>query len=84
MGWISSLGILIVFVYGGNLIHDGAISAGDFLAFWLAMQRLIWPMLALGFVFSIVQRGRAGYERLRVIFDAIPEVQDGKLPEPIE
>lgn len=82
MGWISSIGILIAFVYGGHLILDKAIQPGDFLAFWLALQRLIWPMLALGFVFSIVQRGRAGYDRLKVIFEAVPEVQDGKLPAP--
>ena len=60
----------------------GEIDEGDFVAFWLALQRLIWPMLALGFVFSIVQRGRAGYERLRAIFDAVPEVQSGPLPAP--
>ncbi len=39
-------------------------------------------MLALGFVFAILQRGRAGYERLKVIFDATPEVRSGHLPAP--
>src|SRR5262249_31997694 len=80
MGWVASVGILIVVGYGGNLVLDTAMSKGDFLAFWLALQRLIWPMLALGFVFAILQRGRAGYERLKVIFDAVPEVRSGDLP----
>jgi ATP-binding cassette subfamily B multidrug efflux pump len=84
MGWISSLGILIVFIGGGRLILAGEMTHGDFVAFWLALQRMIWPMLALGFVFSIVQRGRASYDRLKVIFDAVPEVQEGTLPKPAE
>jgi ATP-binding cassette subfamily B protein len=82
MGWISSIGILVVFWYGGGLVLKHEISKGDFLAFSIALNRLIWPMLALGFVFSIIQRGRAGYERLKVVFDAVPEVQSGKLPAP--
>jgi ATP-binding cassette subfamily B protein len=82
MGWISSVGILVVFWYGGGLVLSGQISKGDFLAFSIALNRLIWPMLALGFVFSIIQRGRAGYERLKVVFDAVPEVLSGTLPAP--
>jgi ATP-binding cassette subfamily B protein len=39
-------------------------------------------MLALGFVFSIIQRGRASYARLEVIYKAVPEVQSGDLPAP--
>jgi ATP-binding cassette subfamily B protein len=43
---------------------------------------MTWPMIALGFSISIVQRGRAGYSRLKEIFDALPEVTDGPLPAP--
>ncbi|APR82893.1 ABC transporter, ATP-binding/permease protein [Minicystis rosea] len=82
MGWINSVGVLVVFWYGSHLLLTGAMTAGDFTAFWMALQRLTWPMLALGFVLSIIQRGRAGYERLRVIYEAVPEVQSGPLPEP--
>lgn len=84
MGWISSVGVLVVFWYGGTLVLSGAITKGAFVSFWLALLRLIWPMLALGFVFSILQRGRAGYERLQKIYEAVPEVQSGALPAPKE
>jgi ATP-binding cassette, subfamily B, multidrug efflux pump len=50
----------------------------------MALLRLTWPMLALGFVAAIVQRGRAGYVRLQTIFDAVPEVVSGRLPRPAE
>jgi ATP-binding cassette subfamily B protein len=86
VGAASSLGVLAFFWYGAMLLQrgpaDGGISRGDFFAFWLAYGRMTWPMIALGFAISIVQRGRAGYERLKEIFDAVPEVTDGPLPEP--
>ncbi len=88
VGAVSSLGVLAFFWYGASLLQRGAdaggITRGDFFAFWLAYGRMMWPMIALGFSISIVQRGRAGYERLKQIFDAIPEVTDGPLPAPAE
>lgn len=86
IGALGAVGVLIVFWYGGSLLlaTDEArrISTGDFVAFWLALLRLTWPMLAVGFVAGIVQRGRAGYQRLRTIFDAEPDVFDGPLSPP--
>ncbi len=69
MGAMSSASILVVFWYGGHLVLTGQMTKGDFVGFWLALLRLTWPLLALGFVAAIVQRGRAGYERLRQVFD---------------
>ncbi len=82
MGSILTVGMLVVFFYGGYLVFEGQMSKGSFLSFNLALGRLIWPMLALGFVTSIVQRGRASYGRLKQVFDAVPEVVDGPLPRP--
>lgn len=82
VGAVSSIGVLVFFWYGTTLLQRSDITRGDFFAFWLAYGRMTWPMMALGFSLSIVQRGRAGYERLRGIFEAAPEVTDGPLPEP--
>jgi ATP-binding cassette subfamily B protein len=82
MGAVSAIGILTVFWYGGWLVLQGQISKGDFVAFWAALERLVWPLLALGFVMSIVQRGRASHERLAKIFEAVPEVVSGDQPAP--
>lgn len=87
VGATSAVGVLAFFWYGATLLYrgpsTGGISRGDFFAFWLAYGRMTWPMIALGFSISIVQRGRAGYIRLKQIFDAEPEVTDGpeKAPE---
>ncbi|WP_394842585.1 ABC transporter ATP-binding protein/permease [Pendulispora brunnea] len=86
LGAVSAGGFLVFFWYGGSLLlrgpAAGGISKGDFFAFHLALTRMYWPMFALGFVLSIVQRGRASFVRLKEIFDALPEVEDGPLPAP--
>lgn len=77
MGVISATSVLVVFWYGGSLVIAGEMTHGDFVSFWLALLRLTWPMLAIGFVAAIVQRGRAGYARLIGIFDAQPDIVSG-------
>lgn len=82
MGAVSAAGVLIVFWYGGHLLIEQRITTGDFVAFWLALLRLVWPLMAVGFIVGILQRGRAGYARLQTVFAAEPEVVDGTLPAP--
>lgn len=86
MGAVIAVGILVFFWYGGALLlrgpEQGGLSPGAFFAFWLALARMTWPMLALGFSLSIVQRGRAGFARVKEILDAEPEVVGGHLPPP--
>ena len=71
-----------MFWYGGHLVIAHEMTRGDFISFWLALLRLIWPMMALGFVTAIVQRGRAGYARIAAIFEATPDIVSGELPAP--
>lgn len=82
MSAIASIGVLIVFWYGGHLIMTGELSAGAFVAFYRALARLTWPLIALGFLVGLVQRGRASYARLKDIFEAEPDIVDGSLPAP--
>ncbi len=74
---ITMLGVLVVFWYGGRLIVTGEFKAEQFLSFYRALIRLTWPLAALGFLVGVVQRGLAGYERLKEVFDAKPDVVDG-------
>jgi ATP-binding cassette subfamily B multidrug efflux pump len=81
IGAVAALGILVFFWYGSSLLmkgpEHGGLSQGAFFAFWSAFARMTWPMIAVGFALSVVQRGRAGFARLRDVFDAEPEVIDG-------
>lgn len=79
---ITSIGVLIVFWYGGMLMVKGQIDAGGFLVFFRALGRLTWPLMALGFLVGLYQRGRAAYTRLLDIYDATVEIEDGKRPAP--
>jgi len=84
MQGITASGVLIVFWYGGSLLVQGRISEGGFLAFFRALGRLTWPLMALGFLVGLVQRGRAAYVRLREIYQVEPDIVDGPLPAPSE
>lgn len=77
MQGISALGILVVFWYGGHLVSTGEITNGGFLSFYRALARLTWPLIALGFLVGLLQRGRAAYARLAEVYQAEPEVVDG-------
>ena len=86
LGSAAALGTLVFFWFGSTLLlrgpAAGGLSQGAFFAFWSAFARMAWPMIAVGFALSVVQRGRAGFARLRDVFDAVPEVVDGPRPAP--
>ena len=75
--FISGVSYLIVLSYGGIMVIDGSISLGAFVAFNTYLAMLIWPMLALGWVINVLQRGAASMSRLKTLFDKKPEVFDG-------
>ncbi|HSC87510.1 MAG TPA: ABC transporter ATP-binding protein [Polyangiaceae bacterium] len=82
MQGISGVGVLIVFWYGGSLMVKGGISSGGLLLFFRSLARLTWPLMALGFLVGLLQRGRAAYQRLAEIYQAVPDIVDGDQPAP--
>ncbi|MCB9603819.1 MAG: ABC transporter ATP-binding protein [Sandaracinus sp.] len=76
-----SLGTLAVLWRGGQMVLDGELGVGDLAAFHAYLAQLLWPTMALGWLLSIVQRGRASYGRVREILDAEPEVLPPETPE---
>src|SRR5580704_6035657 len=86
IGSVVAVGFIVFFWYGSTLLLQGpghgGVSQGSFFAFWNAFARMTWPMISIGFAVSIVQRGRAGFSRLRDVFDAEPEVVDGSRRAP--
>jgi len=78
---ISSVGTLIVVWIGGGMVLEGELTAGQFAAFNAYLALLIWPTLAFGYILAVVQRGRAGFDRVREILDAEPDVKESPDPE---
>ncbi len=76
MRGVSTLTTLVVLWYGGLRVMAGVLSLGDLVAFIGYLHILAWPTMALGWMLSIVQRGRAAMQRLEVIFAAEPAIAD--------
>ncbi len=72
----ASLGTLVVLWYGGVEVVNGRLSLGDLVAFIGYLNLLAWPTMAMGWMLSVLQRGRAAMSRLDHIFDAQPSICD--------
>jgi ATP-binding cassette subfamily B protein len=68
--------VVVVIWVGGRQVMQGGISLGDFVAFNVYLGRLTWPMIALGWVVNLLERGRASMQRLNYILDTEPEIKD--------
>ena len=67
---------LIVLWQGGHLVLTGRMSLGGLIAFYSFLGILVWPMIALGWVTNIFQRGAASMGRLNYILAAKPQIDD--------
>ncbi len=70
------LGFVIVVAAGVPMAIAGEITAGDFTAFILYLQRMIWYLIALGYVVNLYQRGTASLKRFNSILETVPEIVD--------
>ncbi|MEO6050966.1 MAG: ABC transporter ATP-binding protein [Pyrinomonadaceae bacterium] len=70
------LGFVIIVAIGVPMAVRGEISAGDFTAFVLYLQRMIWYLIALGYVVNLYQRGTASLKRFNAILEAEPAIED--------
>ena len=70
------LAIVLVLWLGGREVMLKRISVGDFAAFLTYMIQLTWPVIALGWVINIFQRGTASLKRINEIIQEQPEITD--------
>ncbi len=70
------LGFVIIVAVGVPMAVEGEITAGDFTAFILYLQRMIWYLIALGYVVNLYQRGTASLKRFDAILEAEPSIKD--------
>src|ERR1700683_2209761 len=72
---------LLVLWQGGRQVMLDRITLGEWIAFYTFLGQLIWPMVALGWVTNIFQRGAASMGRLNYVFDAQPSIDDRTVAE---
>jgi ATP-binding cassette subfamily B protein len=70
------LGFVIIVAVGVPMAVRGEITAGDFTAFILYLQRMIWYLIALGYVVNLYQRGTASLKRFNAILETVPTIRD--------
>src|SRR6266581_5498062 len=76
---------LIVLWVGGNRVLSGRISLGSFVMFNTYMSMLVWPMIAMGWVVNLMQRGSASFERIAEIMQERPSIAEPtSAPAPAE
>jgi ATP-binding cassette, subfamily B, multidrug efflux pump len=74
--FLMGLGALTVLWLGGRMVVDATITLGQFVAFGVYLGMLNWPMIALGWVVNLFERGEASMGRILELIDAVPEIRD--------
>jgi ATP-binding cassette subfamily B multidrug efflux pump len=75
-GLMAGLAAVVVLGVGGSLALRGTISIGEFVAFGFFLGALTWPLIALGWVINLFERGAASMTRLQEIFAVAPSIAD--------
>jgi ATP-binding cassette, subfamily B, multidrug efflux pump len=87
MQFLIGIGFVLILWAGVPLAIRGEITVGQFTVFNMYLFRLIWPLIALGYVVNLYQRGTASLKRMNAIFAVEPAIADsseGKEKPPIE
>ncbi|AZU61664.1 ABC transporter transmembrane domain-containing protein [Neobacillus mesonae] len=73
---ITGISFFCAIVFGGKYVLNGELTIGQLISFTTYLGLLIWPMLAFGWLFNIVERGRASYDRVSALLQEKVEIQD--------
>ncbi|MTB63916.1 ATP-binding cassette domain-containing protein [Streptococcus sp. zg-86] len=71
---------VLTLMIGAKMLTQGQITIGDLIAFVSYLDMLVWPLMALGFLVNLVQRGRVSYERLRNVLSQKSEITEVENP----
>ena len=71
---LGGLGGVVVLAVGGRLVIAGTVSVGEYVAFGVYLMMLAWPLIALGWAVTLVQRGEASMARINALFREHPDI----------
>jgi ATP-binding cassette, subfamily B, multidrug efflux pump len=80
MLFFSNLSLTLILYFGGRQTILAVITPGDFVAFISYLGLLTWPMMALGWVTNLIQRGKASLDRIQAILLTTPDIRDTQKP----
>ena len=73
---LSSMSVVVIIYFGGRQVMLGGITTGDLVAFTSYLGILTWPMIAMGWVVNVLQRGAASMGRINKILEVRPAIAD--------
>ncbi|MBI9011253.1 MAG: ABC transporter ATP-binding protein [Clostridiales bacterium] len=74
--FISTLSLIAAISIGGIMVINNEMDFGKYVEFMLYLGLLTWPILAIGWVVNVLQRGIASLKRINAIMDEVPEIVD--------
>ncbi len=77
---LGGLSAVVILYAGGHLVIRGSVTVGEFVAFGVYLAMLVWPMIALGWAFNLVQRGAASMARINQLFAERPAITSATAP----
>ena len=77
---LGGLSAVVILYAGGQLVMRGSVTVGEFVAFGVYLAMLVWPMIALGWAFNLVQRGAASMARINQLFAERPAITSATAP----
>lgn len=83
VGFLAGLGTGLILWFGGRGVLAGELALGDLVAFTSYLGMMVWPMMALGNVVNVLQRGAASMLRIQKILSTEPEIQSPPKPKPV-
>ncbi len=76
--FMLGISLMITLLVGGHQVVQHKMSVGDFTSYNVYMVQLIWPMIAIGWVVNLVQRGAASVVRIDAIMKFKPTIDDSR------
>lgn len=76
LGFLLGSSLLILLWVGGRRVAGGSLSLGDFVAFFMYVGMISWPLIAFGWITNLFQRAAAAMRRLELILHSAPDIDD--------
>ncbi|MGT2835961.1 ABC transporter ATP-binding protein [Streptococcus macacae] len=70
----------LTLLVGSFFVKDGQVTVGSLVTFVTYLDMLVWPLMAIGFLFNVIQRGAVSYERIADLLSEESDIKDPKAP----
>lgn len=81
MSMLVGIAVAIILFFGGRMVIEGVLTLGEMFQFQGYVLLLSWPMMALGLILNLVQRGQTSWQRLEEIFRARADIADSEITD---